>query len=114
MAVTTLRDRIGFWTAQGYRVVSETATSAQLVRPRRFSPAEFVAMPIYLLEYLGQRDRNVYVAVDEAGNITETGSGLERSRYRRLQDQPAGVRLVTAITGLVVGTVVLFLLTRLL
>jgi hypothetical protein len=103
-----LRERIVYWTSRGFRVTSETPTSAQLVRPRRFNPAEFIAMPIYLIEYLGQRDQTVYVSVGADGQVTETGSALDRSRYRRLQDRPAGQRLAI-VAAPFIAIVVLYL-----
>lgn len=94
-----LRDRIAHWIAQGYRVISETPTSAQLVRPRRFNAAEFIAMPLYLLEYLGQRDREVYLSVEPDGTVAETGSGTERSRYRAIQDRQSTTTRFAIVFG---------------
>lgn len=105
-----LRDRIAYWVGQGYRVTVETPTSAQLVRPRKFNPAEFIAMPIYVVEYLGQRDRTVYLSVADDGTIAETGSALEMSRYRRAQDAPAWRRLLNVIVGFAVIVGILWLL----
>jgi hypothetical protein len=95
-----LLERVRFWTDQGYRVISQTSDSAQLVRPRRFNPIEFIAMPIYLVEYLRQQDRTVYITVDAAGHVTESGSALDRTAYRRAQDRYSGpVRLAIVVGG---------------
>jgi hypothetical protein len=95
----TLRDRITYWQAQGYRVISETPTSAQLVRPRRFNPMEFIAMPLYALEYLGQRDRDVYLSVATDGTVKEEGSAVRRSRYRGWQDRQSTARRFAIVFG---------------
>lgn len=98
----TIQERIARRVTEGYRVISQTPTSAQLVRPRHFNPAEFLAMPLYLLEYLGQRDQQVFIAVDAGGAITETGSGTEISRYRQAQGLSAPMRLFWVIAAFVI------------
>jgi hypothetical protein len=106
-----LQDRIHHWTGAGYRVISQTPTRAQLVRPKHFNPAEFFAMPIYLLEYLGRREQQVHIAVDETGVVTETGSGTEISRYRRAQGElNATMRLFWVMAVLVVVVVVILVI----
>jgi hypothetical protein len=104
-----LRDRITHWTALGYRVVSETPTSAQLVRPKRFNAAEFVAMPLYALEYLGQREQQVYLSMDTNGAIAETGSGTQVSRYRRAQEGMSGAARLMWVVIVFVVVIVLIL-----
>jgi len=104
-----LRERIRYWVGEGYRVVSETDTAAQLVRPKRFNSAEFLAMPLYLIEYLGQKDSTVYVTVEPTGEIRENGSAFDKSRYRRAQDRPAWQRLlyVVIVFIIVVGLILI-------
>lgn len=99
-----LRDRIAQWVTKGYRVVSETPTSAQLVKPKKFNAAEFIAMPIYLIEYFGQKERTVYLSVADDGTVNETGSALEVSRYQRQKNAPMRVKLMW--TAVVLGAFV--------
>lgn len=105
-----LQDRIRDWTSAGYRVISQTPTSAQLVRPKHFNPAEFIAMPIYLLEYLGQREKQVYIAVDQAGTVTETGSGTEVSRTGRFTQRPWYQRLFWVVAMFVLVVVAILVI----
>lgn len=102
-----LQDRITGWTSKGYRVISQTPTSAQLVRPKHFNPAEFLAMPLYAIEYLGQREQQVYIAVDDAGVVTETGSGTQVSAYRRAQGLSGPMRLFWVIAGFAIVIVLI-------
>lgn len=56
---------------QGYRVVSQTETTAQLVRPRRFSCLAAtlwtllfgIGLIFYLFWYLGKKDDTIYLQV---------------------------------------------------
>jgi predicted PurR-regulated permease PerM len=61
---------------QGYRVVSQTDTTAQLVRPKQFSCLWFlinallvIGWVFYLLWYWSKRDEQIYIEVDLMGNI---------------------------------------------
>lgn len=62
----------------GYRVLSRTAYSAQLVRPKQFSAASAilgfllcgVGVLIYLFSYWAERDATAYLTVGEDGFIT--------------------------------------------
>lgn len=94
--------RIAEWVAKGYRVISQSPTNAQLVRPKHFSAAEFIAMPIYLIEYIGQRELQVYLAEGVDGTITETGSGTQLSRYRKAQQLSGPMRLFWVVAAFVV------------
>jgi hypothetical protein len=61
----------------GYRVVSRTATTAQLVKPKRFNfLIAFIGfmfivagLILYVLYYMAQRDQTIYLTVDEAGKV---------------------------------------------
>jgi hypothetical protein len=50
-------------------------------------------MPVYVIEYLGMRYKQIYVTVDAAGQISATGSTVELSLNERAQRQPLPVRL---------------------
>ena len=89
-----MNDRIAYWVGKGYHVTSQTPTSAQLVRPKHFNPVEFIAMPLYALEYFGQKARTVYIATAADGTVSESGSGVEKSAYLRAKDLPLGKRLL--------------------
>jgi hypothetical protein len=62
---------------QGYQVRARTQTTAQLVRPKKFSFIWAlvwfllfgIGLIVYLLYYWGKRDQTVYLEVDERGNI---------------------------------------------
>jgi hypothetical protein len=108
--VPTLRERIAYWISQGYVVQSETPTSAQLIRKRHFNPAEFLAMPIYLLEFLGQRDKTLYLSVEPDGSVNEQTTALDRSAYRRIQDRSAATRVVLVVGGFVVFIAIVLVL----
>lgn len=62
---------------RGYRVTSQTDTTAQLVKPKRFSLfwAIFwfcfliVGLIGYLLFYAAARDEQVYIVVDDYGRV---------------------------------------------
>ena len=64
----------------GYRVVSRTPTTAQLVRPKRFSLIlallglclAVVGLVVYVLLYMAARDSQVYLTVDINGKIHRT------------------------------------------
>jgi hypothetical protein len=110
---TTLQGRINHWVTHGYRITSQTPMSAQPVKPKRFNPIEFLATPLYVLEYGGQKEQTMYLAAAADGSITETGTGLDVSRYRRAQDLPVVVKLAWIIGVGAVITVVLMLLNNL-
>lgn len=61
---------------QGYRVQSATETTAQMVKPKKFSllwalvwflVVPFVGVVPYILYYLAKKDRLVYIEIDERG-----------------------------------------------
>jgi hypothetical protein len=62
---------------QGYRVVSQTDTTAQLVKPKQFSClwatlwllVLLIGLLIYIFYYMSQRDGQLYIEVDEYGRI---------------------------------------------
>ena len=62
---------------RGYRVVSRTPTTVQLVKPKQFSLIlailglliAVVGLVIYLLIYASMKDSQVYLTVDEKGHI---------------------------------------------
>ncbi len=74
---TILQREINNYVRRGYRVVSQTDTTAQLVKPKRFSLLWalfwflmlFVGLLIYLLYYISKKDNTVYLEVDEYGHI---------------------------------------------
>lgn len=110
---SSIDDRIRYWLGQGFRLTTQTQASAQLVKPRRFNPAEFVAMPLYLLEYLRQPDQVVYLTTGPDGRVAETTSGMNRSAYRRMQDRPAWQRLLGLVLAIASVVIVLWILNAL-
>jgi hypothetical protein len=73
-----LQAEIDKYVKQGYQVTLQTATSAQLVKPKRFAWLLALilllafALPfiIYVIIYAGQKDKTVYLSVDERGKVT--------------------------------------------
>ena len=74
-----LQARINHYLSQGYRVVSQTDTTAQLVRPKSFScliaALSFLLLVVgfilYLIYYASKKDDTVYLSVDEYGSVSE-------------------------------------------
>lgn len=66
-----LQAHIDWYVKQGYRVVSQTETSAQLVKPKVFSLVwailwflvAVVGLIVYLIYYASKRDKTVYLTV---------------------------------------------------
>lgn len=78
-----LRRRIGERTRDGYRIQSQTETTAQLVKPKgRFSLMWFLIITILsigtlfwlypLYHIFLKRDTGIYLEVDEFGKVRET------------------------------------------
>lgn len=67
-----LQAEINAWVRRGYRVISQTDTTAQLVKPKRFSLFWFFIMLglFYIPFYLFARDHVVYLTIDHLGRIT--------------------------------------------
>ncbi len=73
-----LEREIQSYVKKGYRVLSQTDTSAQLLKPKRFSWLLAIILLIlmvlpflvYLLMYIGAKDKTVYITVDAQGKIS--------------------------------------------
>lgn len=69
---------VAHFSAQGWRAVSVTDTSASLVRPKVFSLVWSclwflffgLGLIVYLLWYWAKRDETYFIYVDEYGNVT--------------------------------------------
>lgn len=67
-----LQEHINWYLDQGYRVASQTETSAQLVKPKGFSFVWAflwflclgVGLIVYLLYYAAKKDESVYLVTD--------------------------------------------------
>lgn len=72
-----LQKEVNKYISRGYRVVSQTGTTAQLMKPKSFSffwaVAWFllfgVGILIYLFYYWSKKDETVYLQVDEQGRV---------------------------------------------
>ena len=72
-----LQEHIGWYVRQGYRVVSQTGTSVQLVKPKRFSFVWALAwflvfgigLVVYLLYYAAKKDKAIYLTVQADGTV---------------------------------------------
>ena len=76
-----LQERVNRFVRDQYRVVSQTDSTAQLVKPKRFSflwaLLWFLVIGVGLLIYIGyhvflKREPQVYLTVDEQGRVHET------------------------------------------
>ncbi len=75
-----LRGEIDRRVRQGYRVVSETETSAQLIKPKVFSFVWAfvwflflgVGVLVYIFYYMAKKDQTVYLRVTEGGRVEVT------------------------------------------
>lgn len=73
-----LQHEVQKYIKDGWRVQSSTPTTAQLVKPKRFSFLFFVILLIlmvlpailYVVWFAVKRDEAVYLSVDENGKIT--------------------------------------------
>ncbi len=73
-----LQNRINQYVKQGYRVVSQTDTTAQLIKPKQFSCLWAtlwflllgIGILIYLFYYASIRDEQIYLKVDMYGMVT--------------------------------------------
>lgn len=75
-----LQREIQHYVKRGYRVVSQTPTSAQLVKPKQFSCLIatlgalllLIGLLIYLFWYMSQKESIIYLSVDERGQVKVT------------------------------------------
>jgi len=76
-----LNEAIAYFTAQGFRVVAKSESSAQLMRPKQFSWAAAIlsllllgiGFLIYLVYYLGQKDETIFLEVTSDGTVLKDG-----------------------------------------
>ena len=76
-AEAPLQEHIGWYVRQGYRVVSQTGTAAQLVKPKRFSFVWAlgwfllfgIGLIVYLLYYAAKKDKAIYLTVQADGTV---------------------------------------------
>jgi zinc-ribbon domain len=80
-----LHAELGRYALAGYRVVAQTDTTAQLIRPKTFScliAAVLLAFTFgillvpYLIWYVARRDEQVYLEIDERGRVVWNGQRL--------------------------------------
>jgi len=73
-----LNKQIEEYVKKGYRVQTQTPSTAQLVKPKSFSLFwAFVwfllfgfGLVIYLLHYVAKKDKAIYIEVNEEGKVT--------------------------------------------
>jgi hypothetical protein len=78
-----LHSELRRWVAHGFRVVTQTQTSAQLVKPKEFSfllalvlVFTLVGFVVYILWYLTAKDQSVHIEVDQFGRVLLNGQHL--------------------------------------
>lgn len=72
-----LQREVASYLRKGFRVVSQTHTTAQLVKPKKFSfvwaflwlLVWFFGILVYLIYYAAKRDEQVYLEIDERGFV---------------------------------------------
>ena len=72
-----LQEHIGWYVRQGYHVVSQTETAAQLVKSKRFSFVWAlgwfllfgIGLIVYLLYYAAKKDKAIYLTVQADGTV---------------------------------------------
>jgi hypothetical protein len=69
-----MQEETAQWVGRGYHVVSQTETSTQLVKPKKFSLAAFFLLAgiFYLPFYLAKKDQTVYLFT-EGGEVHRKG-----------------------------------------
>lgn len=69
--MSALRDEINRYLGRGYRVLSETDSSAQLVKPKRASVLWIVLTGgLYLFYHiLFKKERSIYLRVEPDGSV---------------------------------------------
>ncbi len=74
-----LQNAIQGYLTRGWRVVSQTDTTAQLIKPKQFSFLTFVLLffacglgIIYAAWFMAKRDQSVYIHVNEWGQLAVT------------------------------------------
>ena len=75
-----LETEVTKYVKQGYRVTSRTDTTAQLVKPKKFSKLWAILwfcllifpFVIYILLYMAKKDKTIYLEIDKLGRIKRT------------------------------------------
>lgn len=107
-----LQQTINQYVASGYVVVSQTDTSVQLSRHKKFSWVAAilcllffgVGLLLYLVAYAVQADEAAYFVVDEHGNVSQVGAKGEAVPPINTNN-----RLIGIIVAVVVGLLALLL-----
>ena len=76
----TLDSIVARYVRRGYRVVSRTPTTAQLVKPKNFSClwatlwllVLVVGLLVYIFYYMSKKDDTIYLEVDAYGTVRTT------------------------------------------
>ena len=111
-----LEQHIGQLIRHGYRVISRTETTVQLVKPKEFSLLWALVwlgvtlcvfglgILIYLFCYLAQRDKTVYLEVDLYGQVNVTPQWAERIfGYRRPTETKPRTHTIPLVVAVAVG-----------
>lgn len=77
----TLQSEIARYAGKGYRVISQTPDSAQLVKPKKFSIVAFVLLlllgifpgVLYFAWYMAKKDETIYLYVESDGRVQRKG-----------------------------------------
>ncbi len=106
---------INIYVANGYRVISRTDDTAQLLKPKNFSVVLavilflFFAIPffIYLFIYLGRKDKQVYITALSDGNLKIIESNGETRIYTNQKEWPIDNN--SAMPGWAIVVIIVFI-----
>lgn len=107
-----LQKWIAWYIDHGFRVISQTNTTAQLVKPKSLSclwvilfGLTILGLIIYLVVYLLSKDKQVYIEVDPAGQVIQRGYviGMPSAAPRTPTNRRSGVAMALEIIPGLVG-----------
>ncbi len=113
--ISPLENAIEPYLREGFRVVSRTETSVQLIKPRRYNPTfgclGFLTFGVFwvlgLLDFLLQKDRLVYLSLDANGAVLVDNKTPRRIAQERA-DMTKGWVVVGGIVLLIILAVAIF------
>jgi len=72
-----LQQHINWYVGQGYRIIAQTETSAQLIKPKQFSLIWAllwfllfgIGLIVYIIYYAAKKDKAVYLTITAEGKV---------------------------------------------
>ncbi len=98
-----LQNAVGAYLGSGYRVISQTSDTAQLLKPKEFSCLFAILFNLfYVFYYLSKKDKTVYIQVDNFGQVISTGEDGKISDLGQTAPSKIPIKLILAIVGIVI------------